>query len=94
MNFRDAMDILRLTANEASAELKKAGIYAAPQTIRHFRLDPAKDGHRTPPRGWEAVFGRLARRKAEELLMAADELEEGAVPFKLSVSFRDTQSGG
>jgi len=94
MNFREAMDLLCLTANEASDELRKAGIQAAPQTIRHFRLDPRKDGHRAPPHGWKAVFGGLARRRAEELLMAADELEEGAVPFKLSVSFRDTHSKG
>lgn len=75
MEFREAMDLLCLTAGEVSEELGRAGIQATAQTVRQFRLDPESDGHRNPPDGWQAVFAHLARSRGTDLLTLAEELE-------------------
>lgn len=87
MDFKTAMDRLCLTAGEVSDELRRAGIQVTPQTVRQFRLDPGKNGHRTPPAGWKAVFAYLARERGRELLRTADELEgQAGMPFKVTLS--------
>lgn len=87
MDFKTAMDLLCLTAGQVSDELRRAGIQVTPQTVRQFRLDPGKDGHRTPPVGWKGVFAYLARERGRELLRAAEELEgQAAMPFKVTLS--------
>ncbi len=71
MNFREAMDLLGMTAVEVAAELE-----ASPASVRQARLDPDASGYRTPPPGWEKVFARLARERCPDLKRLA-ELDKG-----------------
>jgi hypothetical protein len=70
MTFRDVMDLLCLSADEAATQLG-----TVPQHVRQFRLDPGKAGHRRPPDGWKTTFAALARDRGWKLLALAAELE-------------------
>ena len=45
------------------------------QSIMQARLDPSKDGHRSPPTNWRTAIMKLARERAAELVKLAEELE-------------------
>jgi hypothetical protein len=71
MEFIEAMERLKraVTDDEIAAAV---GVSA--NTIRRARADPSTRNYRPPPRGWEAVIGRLAAKRAEELLSLQHEL--------------------
>jgi len=71
--FKDVVDRLRLTGPELS---ELFGVSA--QTIRQAKLDPSKDGYRSPPRGWAQTLARIAKERGGELLTLAKELESQA----------------
>jgi len=67
MEFREAMDLLGITAVEAAEAL---GV--SPALVRQARLDPESSGHRNPPQGWEHVFSRLAKEMCPDLKRVAE----------------------
>ena len=67
MEFREAMDLLGLTAVEAAKELE-----VSPASVRQARLDSEASGYRSPPPGWEGVFARLARERCPDLKRVAE----------------------
>lgn len=69
--FRTATDLLCMNAVQLGELFD-----VSPQTIRQARLDPEKDGYRSPPQGWEKRLARLARQRAEALVELAEELED------------------
>ena len=72
MDFREGSS--RLTERVTLADIaSETGM--SHQSILQARLDPAKDGHRSPPTNWPAAIVKLARERAAELLKLAEELE-------------------
>ena len=69
--FKRATDLLCLTSPEAARLLDSTA-----QSVRQARLDSDKDGHRSPPSGWEKKLAKLARKRGAELFELADELEQ------------------
>jgi hypothetical protein len=71
IDFKAATDTLfaKVGPEELAAELE-----GSPNAIRQARMDPAKDGHRSPPPGWEAAVARLARQRAAALVKLAERL--------------------
>ncbi len=69
-SFKEAGDLLCLSIQELAAALD-----ASPQSVKQARLDPEKDGYRTPPAEWEKVLAKLARERGGELERLAEELE-------------------
>lgn len=52
-----------------------------PQTVRQYRLDPSSDGHRSPPKGWQAIVARILQDRGDEYreraaAVMADALDE------------------
>lgn len=43
-------------------------------SVRQARLDVTANAYRTPPKGWEARVGKLAKQRAERLLRLASKL--------------------
>jgi hypothetical protein len=74
MDFKSATD--RLTDCVSQAEIAKAAGVSV-QSIRQARVDPSGAGYRSPPKGWQEIVVRLARRRAKELNRLADDVEQG-----------------
>lgn len=68
--FREAMDLLCLSAPEAAQLL---GVQ--PQTVRQMRLNPGNPNYRTPPANWREALARIARERVPELQELIAELE-------------------
>ncbi len=68
--FREAMDALGLTAEEAAA------VFGRPaQSVRQWRLDPGDPSARRPPADWRQRLAAFARTRGGELQELAAELE-------------------
>lgn len=71
-SFREAMDLLCLTALEA------AELFGVPaQHVRQWRLDDGNAGYRPPPVDWRRIFLPLARKRGDELRRLIKALEAG-----------------
>ena len=72
MDFREGSSRLteRVTLEDIASETGMSH-----QSILQARLDPSKDGHRSPPTNWPAAIVKLARERAAALLKLAEELE-------------------
>lgn len=73
MDFKKATD--DLTATVSHQELAEALGVSVP-TVRQARLDPSARAYRSPPEGWEAVVGRLARQRAEHFRKLAERMKK------------------
>jgi hypothetical protein len=71
MDFNKATEILM--AGMTRGEIAKA-LDRSEASVRQAKLDPSNNAHRSPPEGWEAVLGRLARQRATQLQKLADRL--------------------
>jgi hypothetical protein len=79
LDFKNASDLLGLTAVELAHELETSlEVSVSPAWVRQARLDPEAGGYRAPPPGWEAVVARLARGRRGDLDKMAEELERAA----------------
>jgi AraC-like DNA-binding protein len=68
MDFKEATDRLGISSPALARRLQKdLAISVSAQWIRQARLDPSKDGYRSPPSGWEKVVARLARERQTEI---------------------------
>ena len=72
MDFKSATD--RLTACLSHADIAEAAGVSV-QLIRQARVDPSNPSYRNPPDGWQKVVVRLARQRAKELNVLADNIE-------------------
>ena len=72
MDFVRATDAL--TSCHSHNDVAKA-LDVSVQTVRQARMNPAADGHRPAPEGWQNAIAKLARARAAQLEALADELE-------------------
>jgi hypothetical protein len=73
MDFKKATDALFDRVDHA--DLARALDVSVP-LIRQARLDSGAAAHRSPPEGWERAVIRLARERAERLLLLAERLKK------------------
>ena len=73
MNFKTATDLATQTCITLTDVGDAGGV--AHDSVRKARLDPVSVSYRPPPDGWEAAIAHLARNRAEELVVLAEELE-------------------
>jgi len=71
MNFPAAVAVLfdAYTHDDLAMNLDTSHVH-----IRQALLDPTVVGYRRPPAGWNEVLARLARQRAERLLLLAEHL--------------------
>lgn len=72
MDFRSAVKALgaAYTQQEVADALSVSW-----HTVKQASLPSDSSGHRSPPEGWELKLAKLARERAGELDVLADELE-------------------
>jgi hypothetical protein len=75
MDFRTATGRLSPCVTQESIA-EAAGTSLA--TIKQARADPMKPSWRPPPAGWQAILARLARERAGEVVVVAEELVKGS----------------
>lgn len=71
MDFRSATDELLgcFTAGEIAAR-----IGCSVSAVKQARLDPTRDGYRSPPPGWEPILRDMAKEKGARLARVAKSL--------------------
>jgi len=72
VDFKAATD--RMTGQVTHADLAGELGVSLP-SIRQARLGSDAEGYRSPPPGWQSAVASLARKRAQELLERAEELE-------------------
>ncbi len=72
MDFKKATDVL--FDHIGHADLAKALGVSVP-LIRQARLDSAAVAHRSPPEGWEKAVARLAKDRADKLLLLTERVK-------------------